>query len=406
MNAKEYVKNLHEPSDKFSMNGKDYIKNLHQQNDGFITIAKNQKTWKQQYFNDINKINIRLNTKDTYVSQNSFKNQSRRLINLNRLHSIYIDIDCYKKNLTKEAVIYFLEEIYGEIPRPNFLIDSGRGIYYVILINEDKKKLAEWQTIEKFLYNKMEWLGADAKCLDATRVLRVIDSVNSRNNNKVKILDYYEYDYSINEILENYIPEIPKYKKTKKKKKGRPKKIVSLYNLYHLYASRIADIEKLCELRNYNMNGYRETTLFLYRYFSNIYHDNEDDALYNALELNKMFTEPLNEDELIKDTESASRYYKDVKYKYSNAKLISILDITEEEQMKLSTIISTKEKYRRNNLRRYNERRDEEGKTLKEKEIADRLDKIRELKQKKFTNKEIAEKLGITISTVKRNLSK
>ena len=26
MNAKEYVKNLHEPSDKFSMNGKDYIK--------------------------------------------------------------------------------------------------------------------------------------------------------------------------------------------------------------------------------------------------------------------------------------------------------------------------------------------------------------------------------------------
>lgn len=154
------------------------------------------------------------------------------------------------------------------------------------------------------------------------------------------------------------------------------------------------------------MTGYRETTLFLYRYFGNIYHDNEEDALYNALELNKMFTEPLNEDELIKDTESASRYYKDIKYKYSNAKLISILDITEEEQKKLSTIISTKEKYRRNNLRRYNERRNEEGKTLKEKEIADRLDKIIELKQKKFTNKEIAEKLGITISTVKRNLSK
>ena len=108
--------------------------------------------------------------------------------------------------------------MYGEIPRPNFLIDSGRGIYYVILINEDKKKLPEWQTIEKFLYSKMEWLGADAKCLDATRVLRVIDSINSRNNNKVKVLDQYEYDYSIDEIIENYIPEIKKYKKSKKKK--------------------------------------------------------------------------------------------------------------------------------------------------------------------------------------------
>ena len=388
------------------MNAKDYVKNLHQANDGFITIAKVQKKWKQQYFNDVNDIRIRLNTKDTYVSQNSFINQSRKLINLNRLHSIYIDIDCYKKNLTKEATVYFLEEMYGEIPRPNFLIDSGRGIYYVILINENKKKLPEWRTIEQFLYEKMEWLGADAKCLDATRVLRVIDSINSKNNGKVKIVDQYEYDYSIDDILENYIPEILKHKKSKGKKKGRPRKFVSLYNLYHLYASRIADIEKLCELRNYNMTGYRETTLFLYRYFSNVYYDDEDDALDNALELNEMFTEPLDEDELITATESASRYYKDNVYKYSSAKLINLLDITEEEQMQLSTIISKKEKYRRNNLRRYNERRDKEGKTLKEREAADRLDKIRELKQKKFTNKEIAEKLGITERTVRNELKK
>ena len=386
------------------MDAKDYIKNLHQANDGFITIAKNQDTWKQQYFNDINKINIKLNTKDTYVSQNSFIKESRQLINLNRLHSIYIDIDCYNKNLTKEAVIYFLEEMYGEIPRPNYLIDSGRGIYYIILINENKKKLAEWQTIEKFLYNKMEWLGADAKCLDATRVLRIINSVNSKNNGKVKILDQYDYNYSIDEILENYIPEIPKYKKAKKKKKGRPRKFVSLFNLYNLYASRIQDIETLCRLRKYNMNGYRETTLFLYRYFSNVFHDDEEKSLDNMLELNSMFTEPLNEAKLINDTESASRYYKDVKYKYTNAKLISLLDITLEEQKELITIISTKEKYRRNNLRRYKENRNEEGKTKKEIEIEVQSKLSKELKQKKFTNKQIAEKLGISESTVKRYL--
>ena len=386
------------------MDAKDYIKNLHQANDGFITIAKNQDKWKQQYFNDINKINIKLNTKDTYVSQNSFIKENRQLINLNRLHSIYIDIDCYNKNLTKEAVIYFLEEMYGEIPRPNYLIDSGRGIYYIILINENKKKLAEWQTIEKFLYNKMEWLGADAKCLDATRVLRIINSVNSRNNGVVKILDQYDYNYSIDEILENYIPEIPKYKKAKKKKKGRPRKFVSLFNLYNLYASRIQDIETLCRLRKYNMNGYRETTLFLYRYFSNVFHDDEEKSLDNMLELNSMFTEPLNEAKLINDTESASRYYKDVRYKYSNAKLISLLDITLEEQKELITIISTKEKYRRNNLRRYKENRNEEGKTKKEIEIEVQSKLSKELKQKKFTNKQIAEKLGISESTVKRYL--
>ena len=154
------------------------------------------------------------------------------------------------------------------------------------------------------------------------------------------------------------------------------------------------------------MNGYRETTLFLYRYFSNIYHDDEEDALYNALELNKKFTEPLNEMELIQDTESASRYYKDIKYKYSNAKLIKLLDITEEEQKQLKTIISTKEKYRRNNLRRYKERRNDEGKTEKEIERDKRLIKIKELKQKKYTNKEIAEMLGITERTVINELKK
>ena len=152
------------------------------------------------------------------------------------------------------------------------------------------------------------------------------------------------------------------------------------------------------------MNGYRETTLFLYRYFSNVYHDDEDDALYNALELNKKFTEPLNEIELIEDTQSASRYYKDLKYKYSNEKLIKLLDITEDEQKQLKTIISTKEKYRRNNLRRYRERRDKEGKTEKEIEIEKRKESVRELKQKKYTNKEIAEMLGITERTVKRCL--
>lgn len=250
----------------------------------------------------------------------------------------------------------------------------------------------------------MEWLGADAKCLDATRVLRVIDSINSRNNEKVKVLDQYEYDYSIDDILENYIPEILKYKKSKKKKKGRPRKFVSLFNLYNLYASRIADIETLCRLRNYNMNGYRETTIFLYRYFSNVFYQDEEQSLDNALELNSMFTEPLNEMELIKDTESASRYYKDTKYKYSNAKLVKILDITEEEQKQLTTIISTKEKYRRNNLRRYEERRNTEGKTDKEVEVEKQSKLAKQLKQKKFTNKQIAKELGISESTVKRYL--
>ena len=47
-----------------------------------------------------------------------------------------------------------------------------------------------------------------------------------------------------------------------------------------------------------------------------------------------------------------------------------------------------------------------EGKTEKEIEIDKRLIKIKELKQKKYTNKEIAEMLGITERTVINELKK
>ncbi|MCG4709138.1 DNA-binding response regulator, partial [Flavonifractor plautii] len=81
----------------------------------------------------------------------------------------------------------------------------------------------------------------------------------------VKVLDEYDYEYSLREIQEEYLPEIsPK----KKKSKGRPKKMVSLFTEYSLYYSRLMDISKICELRNYDVEGHREVILFLYRYYS------------------------------------------------------------------------------------------------------------------------------------------
>ena len=51
--------------------------------------------------------------------------------------------------------------------------------------------------------------------------------------------------------------------------------------------------------------------------------------------------------EVLTDTKSAEQAYIDKRYKYTNAKLIKILEITLDEQQHLKTIISSKEKYRR-----------------------------------------------------------
>ena len=386
-----------------------YINTLHKDSEGYITVAKMGSRWQQYYFEGINDLSINLKGKDVYISQNTFNNKSRRLIHLKELKALYIDIDCYKMNLSKEAVKYFMEnDLYGQIPVPNMLIDSGRGLYYIIFLeNTIAEELPKWQLVEKYLYEKLKDLGADNKALDATRVLRVTGTVNSKNNSIVKVIDTYDYQYTLDEIIENYIPEIVEDRKEKQKpkgvrKKGRKKKFVSLFTLYKLYYTRFKDIKKLVEIRNYEMTGYREVTLFLLRYFMNVYHGDDDLVMEEILEINNSFTEPLEKDEVFKATLSGATRATENVYKYSNDKLIKLLDITPLEQKQMATIISKSEKYYRNNKNRREQRRNEEGLTNKEAERIKNEKDILELKRKKYTLKQISKELNLSISYVKK----
>lgn len=386
-----------------------YINTLHKDSEGYITVAKMGNRWQQYYFEGINDLSINLKGKDVYISQNTFNNKSRRLIHLKELKALYIDIDCYKMNLSKEAVKYFMEnDLYGQIPVPNMLIDSGRGLYYIIFLeNTMAEELPKWQLVEKYLYEKLKDLGADNKALDATRVLRVTGTVNSKNNSIVKVIDTYDYQYTLDEIIENYIPEVNEDRKEKQKpkgvrKKGRKKKFVSLFNLYNLYYTRFMDIKKLVEIRNYEMTGYREITLFLIRYFLNVYHGDDDLVMEEVLEINNSFTEPLEKDEVFKATISGATRATENVYKYSNDKLIKLLDITPLEQKEMATIISKSEKYYRNNKNRRNNRRNENGLTKRESDKLKNEREILDLKRKKYTLKQISEKLNLSIDYVKK----
>ena len=386
-----------------------YINTLHKNSEGFITVAKMKKHWQQYYFEGINDLSINLNDKDVYISQNTFNNRSRRLTHLKELKALYIDIDCYKVNLSKEATKYFLEnDLYGQIPVPNMLIDSGRGLYYIIFLENTKvEDLPKWQLVERYLYEKLKNLGADNKALDATRVLRVVGSTNSKNNELVKVIDTYDYQYTLDEIIENYIPEVVEDRKEKQnpkgvRKKGRKKKFVSLFNLYNLYYTRFKDIKKLVEIRNYEMTGYREITLFLIRYFLNVYHGDDDLVMEEVIEINNSFTEPLEINEVFNATRSGVIGAAESVYKYSNDKLIKLLDITPSEQKEMATIIGKSEKYYRNNKNRREQRRNEEGLTNKEADKLKNEERVLELKRKKYTLKQISKELNLSISYVKK----
>ncbi|BFH18400.1 hypothetical protein J6TS7_55680 [Paenibacillus dendritiformis] len=144
--------------------------------------------------------------------------------------------------------------------------------------------------------------------------------------------------------------------------------------------------------------------------------------------MNSSFVRPLSEREVVRATQSAERAYRlrnDKKanelaiergypgagYNVRNETIIEWLAITPEEQQHLSTIISKKEKQRRNTLYRRNER----GSVTRDVYLAEQQErtdsKLEELQQLLETNpeskaSELAKLLGVSRSHLYRLLAK
>ena len=291
------------------------------------------------------------------------------------------------------------------IPATNYIIDSGRGLALLWNINKvPSQALPLWKAIQEYLYHQLKEFGADRQALDATRILRVPGSINSKSKTVVSIIDEYDYIYDLREIQKEFLPEL----KLKEKKKGRPKKINYVYRERSLYYARIQDITKLCELREYDLRGHREIILFLYRYYLCSFTEDVQKALGDVLELNGMFTYPLKENEVIRATRSAEKCYldKNKEYKYKNDTLIELLEITEIEETYMTTIISKNEYKRRHREReknRYLEKLKADGKIKEKDKLLQRRIKIKDLLAEGLEQKDICLRLNISKRTYIRD---
>lgn len=381
----------------------DYLKIVHGESKGWITKAKINSIYKQWHYKYKELLGEEFNVENVYISLNTFYSTFRRVEYLKELNAHFIDLDTYKTKFTKEQILMNLEENYfnKSIPRPNLIIDSGRGIYLIWIINSvPSKALPLWKAIEEYLYSNLKTFGADRQALDPTRILRVPGSINTKTKTEVTILDKHDYIYDLREIQKEFLPEL----KPKEKKKGRPKKINYIFRERSLYYSRIQDITKLCELREYDLKGHREIILFLYRYYLCSFTEDVKKALQDVLELNSMFILPLKENEVIRATKSAEKCYlnKYKEYRYKNETLIELLEITEEEEESMTTIISKKEYKRRKNLRNkkaYQEKLKLDGRKSKKEVVRERREKIKDLLAEGLSQKEIYSLLKISKRT-------
>jgi hypothetical protein len=392
----------------------EYVNIIHGDSKGWITKAKIcNKEYKQWHYKYKDLIELKFDEDNVYITLNTFYKTYRRIECIKELNALFIDLDTYKTGFTKEQILMNLNENHFKqsMPIPNFIIDSGRGLYLIWLIKKvPSMALPLWKAVEEYFYKTLKEFGADRQALDATRILRVPGSFNSKTHTEVKIIDNYNYLYELREIQNEYMPELSEKAPIRR---GRPKKVKYIYRERSLYHARILDIIKLCELREYDLKGHRELILFLYRYYLCYFTEDVEKALYDTLELNSMFRQPLSEKEVTRATKSAEKVYKDQNkdYKYKNETLINLLGITDEEQKEMKTIISKDEYKRRKRLRNkklYNSKKAKEkykdkliknGEITKEEKISLRREKIKDLLAKGLKQKEIYALLNISKRT-------
>ena len=360
------------------------------------------------------------NKKDIYYTPNTFNSPIKREREyLWQLHRFYIDID-HKKGtapIDHFEVVGAVEQLVEEkkIPQPTEYINSGRGIHIYWDINDSHIMLLDlWEKIENYLFNTIKELersikniSVDSRVKDPTRLLRLPGSINSKNNSKCySMLKNEENIYNIFDLKKAYIKTNRQYKNNKSKIAYLPTK-----NLYTLNMSRIEDFKQIVSLRNGEVKGYRNTLIMLYSYHYRLVNEITVEELIKVTkEFNKSFKEPYKAKELIAVCRSVNRTVKHFQednskgYKFTNKYIINALDIEEQEQRKLLTIISTGEKYRRNNERRTP--RNEEGLTPKQAELKELNSKVVELKEQGLSLRKIAEQLNITLGKVQRVLKK
>ncbi len=414
-----------------------YIDHLYSNDlEGYVQVLKLKNGQVVKMFNTdiegiIDVVQEQEGEKDVYITPNSFYIPNRSNDNIRHFRALYIDLDLNNGHSKTEAFYeIYIKAAQGLIPKPSMIIDSGRGLHLYWRIEHAPKGAAyTWQELEDYLYKQLKPLGADLKATDSARVLRLPNTINSRNSAMCEVLELNDFKYSMYDLREKYLHYQKKDKPgTNKKIKRDTSKVKNMFNSYSLHQARAYDMETIARLRNYDIKGYRNSIIHCYTYWKGIY-IREQDSLFNIVDsFNSKLIEPLKDNEIkaiVRSTNKAIEKFIDYEqgirsgedkrvskgmrdkggYWYSNDTLIDMLNITEQEQRHLKTIIGTQEKYRRNNIRRREERRNEEGLTSREQQKINNIKQVKELAAQGLNQLEIAQEVGINQSNVSRILN-
>lgn len=321
-------------------------------------------------------------TRDTWVSQAEFIRPNRRVVNLSRLGLLFVDLDTYrvpaltgrKPDELAASALYFCAD--EGLPAPSLLIYSGRGIQAKWLLEGTipRQALPRWNACQRYLVDRLAHIGADPMAKDASRVLRTVETVNSKSGEVCRVVhvqndnDGQPVRYNFEYLAEALLPaarwtiEQQRVEQAERRATKKPFLLVpggKADNLRgfsgrQLAWDRLEDLRKLAELRGGVSEGNRMQHLFWRLNFLLLSGATNSKQMYHeaaalARELDPQWNS--RSKELMTLFSKAKAYEAGEKvsfggkefaplYTPKNDTLINLFEITSDEQRQLKTIIN------------------------------------------------------------------
>jgi len=317
-------------------------------------------------------------SRDTWLSQAEFIKPNRRVVNLARIGLLFADLDTYRQQWAQgrspeqqtEALLYHCDT--EGLPRPSLVIFSGRGLQAKWLLDGTlpRAALPRWNACQRYLIDRLAGLGADPAAKDASRVLRLVNTVNSKSGEVCRVI-HVEYGpdgepirYNFEYLAEALLPlsrwDIEADRKARADRRqlkllpGGKAGNLRTFNGRQLAWDRLEDLRTLAEIRGGVAEGERMQHLFWRLNFlllsgatnsTQMYHEAaalarelDPQWSYRSAELMTLYSKA-KAFEAGEKVEFGGKQFPPL-YTPRNDTLINLFQITDDEQRKLRTLIS------------------------------------------------------------------
>lgn len=197
-------------------------------------------------------------SKETYISQCEFRGNNRRAANLLSTCLVWVDLDIHKctditpPGATPDQLLYAaLDHIkQNNIARPTSVTFSGRGLYLKWAFRKPQPAVVgvRASALMKRLVEVFKPLGADPQCVDVSRILRALHSINTKSGETVRVLEcrtdpeqLYDFETLFSEMMLFTREEIAEIKKERWRNKAHK----ALAERQHRIANTLFDFRDL-----------------------------------------------------------------------------------------------------------------------------------------------------------------